>query len=107
MKQKELKYSRPMTKRERAAQRLRLEELAEGARRKEATIAAYLDSIRQRAWSVQSDDEIRTLCREVWSRRHYCSAAISLTDQLLKERRERKKLATVLTLGGIPLTPKS
>ena len=81
-----------MTKRERFTQRRRLEELAEGARRREAQIAAYLDSIRQRAWSVQSDDEIRTLCREVWSRRHYCSAAISLTDQILKERRARKEL---------------
>lgn len=94
MKQKRLRYTRPMTKRERFAVRRQLEEQAEGARRKEATIAAYLDSIRQRAWSVQSDDEIRTLCREVWSRRHYCSAAISLTDQILKERRAAGELST-------------
>lgn len=92
MKQKKLKYTRPMTKRERFAQRRQLEEQAEGARRREATIAAYLESIRQRANNVQSDDEIRVLCREVWSRRHYCSAAISLTNQILKERRERKEL---------------
>lgn len=92
MKQKKLKYTHLMTKRERFALRRLLEEQAEGARRKEATIEAYLDSIRQRAWSAQSDDEIRTLCREVWSRRHYCSAAISLTNQILKERRERKEL---------------
>ena len=92
MKQKKLKYTRPMTKRERFVQRRQLEEQAEGARRREAQIAAYLDSIRQRAWSVQSDDEIRTLCREVWSRRHYCPAAISLTNQILKERRARNEL---------------
>lgn len=94
MKQKKLKYTRPMTKRERFVLRRQLEEQAEGARRKEATIAAYLDSIRQRAWSVQSDDEIRTLCREVWSRRHYCSAAISLTDSILAERRAAGELST-------------
>lgn len=92
MKQKRLRYTRPMTKRERFVLRRRLEELAEGARRREAQIAAYLDSIRQRAWSVQSDDEIRALCREVWSRRHYCSAAISLTDRILEERRARGEL---------------
>ena len=92
MKQKKLKYTRPMTKRERFIQRRQLEELAEGARRREAQIAAYLDSIRQRAWSVQSDDEVRILCREVWSRRHFCSAAISLTDSILKERRDRGEL---------------
>ncbi len=92
MNQKKLKYTRPMTKRERFTQRRRLEELAEGARRREALIAAYLDSIRQRAWSVQSSDEARILCREVWSRRHFCSAAISLTDSILKERRARGEL---------------
>lgn len=92
MKQKKLKYTRPMTKRESFVLRRQLEELAEGARRKEAQIAAYLDSIRQRAWSVQNNDEIRTLCREVWSRRHFCSAAISLTNQILKERRARNEL---------------
>lgn len=92
MEQKRLRYTRPMTKRERFALRRQLEEQAEGARRKEATIADYLDNIRQRAWSAQSDDEIRALCREVWSRRHYCSAAISLTNQILKEHRERKEL---------------
>lgn len=92
MKQKRLRYTRNMTKRERFVMRRLLEEQAEGARRKEATMTAYLDSIRQRAWSVQSDDEIRALCREVWSRRHYCSAAIRLTDQILKERRERKEI---------------
>ena len=92
MKQKKLRYSRSMSRREKYILLRRLEEEAEGTRRKEATIAAYLDNIRQRAWSVQSDDEIRALCREVWSRRHYCSAAISLTNQILKERRERKEL---------------
>ena len=92
MKQKKLKYTRPMTKRERFTQRRRLEEQAEGARRREAQIAAYLDSIRQRAWSVQSNDEIRSLCREVWSKRHSCSAAIRLTDRILKERRTRGEL---------------
>lgn len=92
MKQKKLKYTRPMTKRERFIQRRQLEELAEGARRREASIAAYLESIRQRAWSVQSNDEIRSLCREVWSRRHFCSAAIRLTDCILEERRSRGEL---------------
>ena len=92
MKQKKLKYTRPMTKRERFIQRRQLEELAEGARRKEAQIAAYLDSIRRRAWSVQNNDEIRALCREVWSKRHSCSAAIRLTDRILKERRTRGEL---------------
>lgn len=85
-------YTRPMTKRERFVLRRQLEEQAEGARRKEATIEDYLDSIRQRAWSAQSDDEIRALCREVRSRRHYCSAAISLTDRILAERRAAREL---------------
>ena len=102
MKQKKLKYTRPMTKRELFAQRRQLEEQAESARRREAQIAAYLDSIRQRAWSVQNDDEIRALCREVWSRRHYCSAAIRLTDHILKERRERNELPPPGTLTPTP-----
>ena len=92
MKQKKLKYTRPMTKRERFTQRRRLEEQAEDARRREALIAAYLDNIRQRASNVQSDTEIRTLCREVWSRRHSCAAAVSLTHRILKERRARVEL---------------
>ena len=92
MKQKKLKYTRPMTKRERFVLRRQLEEQAEGARRKEATIAVYLDSIRQRAWSVQSDDEIRALCREVWSKRHSCAAAVSLPHRILEERRARGEL---------------
>ena len=92
MKQKRLRYGRPMSQREKFILRCRLAEEAEGARRHEEKVAGYLESIRQRALSVQSDDEIRALCREVWSRRHYCSAAISLTNQILKERRERKEL---------------
>ena len=93
MKQKKLKYSRPMTKRERAAQRLRLEEQKAGTLRMEEAKAAYLESIRQRALSVQNNEEVRALCRDVWSKRHYCSAAISLTDCILKERREKKELS--------------
>ena len=81
-----------MSQREKFILRCRLAEEAEGARRHEEKVAGYLESIRQRALSVQSDDEIRALCREVWSRRHYCSAAISLTNQILKERRKRKEL---------------
>ena len=92
MNQKKLRYSRPMSKRELFTQRRQLEEQAEGARRREAQIAAYLDSIRQRAWSVQSDDEIRALCREVWSKRHSCAAAVSLTHRILEERRARGEL---------------
>ena len=93
MKQKKLKYSRPMTKRERAAQRLRLEEQKAGALRMEEAKAAYLESIRQRALSVQNNEEVRALCQEVWSKRHYCSAAIRLTDSILKERREKQELS--------------
>ena len=92
MKQKKLKYSRPMTKRERYALRRRLIEEEEGARRLEESKAAYLESIRQRALSVQNNAEERALCQEVWSKRHFCSAAISLTDRILKERREKKEL---------------
>lgn len=92
MKQKKLKYSRPMTKRERFARRRLLTEQAEGARRLEESKAAYLESIRQRALSVQNNEEVRALCQEVWSKRHFCSAAISLTDSILKERREKKEL---------------
>lgn len=92
MKQKKLKYTRPVTKRERFVLRRQLEELAEGARRKEAQIAAYLDSIRQRASNVQSDAEIRALCREVWSKRHSCAAAVSLSHRILEERRVRGEL---------------
>ena len=92
MKQKKLKYSRPMTKRERFVLRRRLMEEEEGARRLEESKATYLESIRQRALSVQNNAEVRALCQEVWSKRHYCSAAISLTDSILKERREKKEL---------------
>ena len=81
-----------MTKRERAAQRLRLEAQKAGALCMEEAKAAYLESIRQRALSVQNNEEVRALCRDVWSKRHYCSAAISLTDSILKERREKKEL---------------
>lgn len=92
MKQKKLKYSRPMTKRERFDRRRLLTEQAEGARRLEESKAAYLESIRQRALSVQNNEEVRALCRDVWSKRHFCSAAISLTDSILKERRAKKEL---------------
>ena len=92
MKQKKLKYTRPMTKRERFIQRRQLEEQAEGTRRRAAQIAAYLDRIRQRAWSVQSNDEIRALCREVWSKRHSFAAAVSLPHRILEERRARGEL---------------
>lgn len=92
MKQKKLRYSRPMTKRERYALRHRLMEEEESARRLEEAKAAYLESIRQRALSVQNNAEVRALCQEVWSKRHYCSAAISLTNRILKERREKKEL---------------
>ena len=81
-----------MTKRERFARRSLLTEQAEGARRLEESKAAYLESIRQRALSVQNNEEVRALCQEVWSKRHFCSAAISLTDSILKERREKKEL---------------
>ena len=81
-----------MSKREKSARQSRLEEQAEGARRREASIAAYLESIRQRAWSVQNNEEVRALCREVWSKRHSCAAAIRLTDRILKERRTRGEL---------------
>ncbi len=64
----------------------------ESARRLEEAKAAYLESIRQRALSVQNNAEVRALCQEVWSKRHYCSAAISLTNSILKERREKKEL---------------
>lgn len=94
MKQKKLRYGRPMSRREKFILRRRLEEEAEGARRHEEKVACYLESVRQRALSAQSDDEIRALCREVWSRRHYCSAAISLTNQILKERRAAGELST-------------
>ena len=92
MKQKKLKYSRPMTKRERTVQRLRLEEQKAGTLRMEEAKAAYLESIRQRALSVQNNEEVRALCRDVWSKRHSCSAAIRLTDRILKERRTRGEL---------------
>lgn len=64
----------------------------ESARRLEEAKAAYLESIRQRALSVQNNAEVRALCQEVWSKRHFCSAAISLTNSILKERREKKEL---------------
>ncbi|MDO5465317.1 MAG: hypothetical protein Q4F40_10320 [Akkermansia sp.] len=92
MKQKKLKYSRPMTKRERFDRRRRLMEEEEGARRLEESKAAYLETIRQRALSVQNNEEVRALCRDVWSKRHFCSAAISMTDSILKERRAKKEL---------------
>lgn len=92
MKQKKLKYSRPMTKRERFDRRRRLMEEEESARRLKESKAAYLESIRQRALSVQNNEEVRALCRDVWSKRHFCSAAISLTESILKERQAKKEL---------------
>ena len=94
MKQKKLRYGRPMSRREKFILRRRLEEEAEGARRHEEKVACYLESVRQRALSAQSDDEIRALCREVWSRRHFCSAAITLTNRILAERRAAGELST-------------
>lgn len=94
MKQKKLRYGRPMSRREKFILRRRLEEEAEGARRHEEKVACYLESVRQRALSVQSNDEIRALCRDVWSRRHYCSAAITLTNRILAERRAAGELST-------------
>lgn len=92
MKQKKLKYSRPMTKRERFDRRRRLMEEEESARRLKESKAAYLESIRQRALSVQNNEEVRALCRDVWSKRHFCSAAVSLTESILKERQAKKEL---------------
>lgn len=94
MKQKKLRYGRSMSRREKFILRRRLEEEAEGARRHEEKVACYLESVRQRVLSAQSDDEIRALCREVWSRRHYCSAAITLTNRILAERRAAGELST-------------
>lgn len=92
MKQKRLRYGRPMSRREKSILRRRLEEEAEGARRHEEKVAAYLESIRQRALCVQNNDEARALCREVWSMRHSYPAAISLTDRILAERRAKEEL---------------
>lgn len=92
MKQKRLRYGRPMSRREKFILRCRLAEEAEGARRHEEKVAGYLDNIRQRAWSVQNDEEVRALCRKVWSKRHSYPEVISLTDRILAERRERKEL---------------
>ena len=87
MKQKRLRYGRPMSRREKSILRRRKEEEAEGARRHEERVTAYLESIRQRALCVQTADEILALCRYVWSKRHSCPAAIGLTDRILAERR--------------------
>lgn len=92
MKQKSLRYGRPMSRREKFILRRRLEDEAEGARRHEEKVAAYLESIRQRALCVQNNDEVRDLCREVWSMRHTYPAAISLTDRILAERRAKEEL---------------
>lgn len=81
-----------MSRREKFILRCRLAEEAEGARRHEEKEASYLESIRQRALSVQNDEEVRALCRKVWSKRHSYPEAISLTDRILAERRERKEL---------------
>ena len=92
MKQKKLKYNRPMSKREKSARQSRLEEQAESSRRYQEHMAAHLESIRQRALAVQNNEEVRALCREVWSKRHSCAAAVSLTHRILEERRARGEL---------------
>ena len=81
-----------MSRRERSTQRRLLAEHAESVRRYQEHMAAHLESIRQRALTVQNNEEVRALCREVWSKRHSCSAAIRLTDRILKERRTRGEL---------------
>ena len=92
MNQKKLRYSRPMSKRERSTQRRLLAEQAESARRYQEHVAAHLESIRQRALNVQNSEEVRALCREVWSKRHSCAVAVSLTHRILEERRARGEL---------------
>ncbi len=94
MKQKKLRYGRPMSRREKFILHRRLEEEAEGARRHVEKVAGYLESVRQRALSVQSKDEIRAHCREVWDKRYFCSAAITLTDRILAERRAAGELSS-------------
>ena len=94
MKQKRLRYGRSMSRREKFILRRRLEEEAEGARRHEEKVACYLVSVRQRAHSVQSNDEILALCQEVWNKRYFCSAAVTLTDRILAERRAAGELST-------------
>ncbi len=94
MKQKKLRYVRPMSRREKSILQRRREEEAEGARRYEEKVAAHLESIRQRALCVQNDEEVRALCREVWSKRHSYPAAISLTVRILAERSSNGELPT-------------
>lgn len=95
MKQKRLRYGRPTSRREKFVLRRRLEEEAEGARRHEEKVAGYLESIRQRAHCVQNNEEVRALCRKVWSKRHSYPEAISLTDRILAERRAAGKLPSL------------
>ena len=95
MKQKRLRYGRPMSRREKFVLRRRLEKEAEGARRHEEKVAGYLESIRQRALGVQNNEEVRALCRKVWSKRHSYPEAISLTDRILAERRAAGKLPSL------------
>ena len=95
MKQKRLRYGRPMSRREKFFLRCRLAEEAEGARRHEEKVAGYLESIRQRALCVQNNEEVRALCRKVWSKRHSYPEAISLTDRILAERRAAGKLPSL------------
>ena len=83
-----------MSRREKLILHRRLEEEAEGARRHEEKVACYLESVRQRALGVQSKDEIRALCREVWDKRYFCSAAITLTDRILAGRRAAGELSS-------------
>lgn len=64
----------------------RLQEEAEAARRGKERKAAHLESVAQRAQSVQTAAEVRALCLEVWSQRHSFPEAVTVLERILKTR---------------------
>lgn len=83
---KKLKYTRPLTRRE--AKKLQAETAAREARAQAHArwqaeqLAHYAEQARQ----VQTPDERRALCREVWAGRHSLPQAVDTVSRILKER---------------------
>ncbi len=74
-----------MSQRERGMLKMKLEEEAESARRWKECVDAYLESVAQRAQSVQTAAEARALRLEVWSLRHSYPGALSVLERILKD----------------------
>ena len=86
MKQKKLKYNRPMTKREANQRQAALAAREESAKAYARWQAEQLQHYANRARECTSAADSRALCLEVWARRHSMPQAVSLVTRILKEK---------------------